>query len=129
MLVMEARREAFSSGAHESLASLVSLANSSSFINVNTYKGLGVMMQVFRDNLIGFWLLFGLGSVNNNLEAFMKCVNFIALVLVLAGAINWGLWGFFQFDLVAWLASGNTSWAARFVYAIVGLAGVWSLGL
>lgn len=58
----------------------------------------------------------------------MKLLNCLALVLIVAGALNWGLWGFFQFDLVAWLAKGNTTWLARFIYAIVGLAGVWSLG-
>ncbi len=60
----------------------------------------------------------------------MKSVlNVVALVLVLIGAINWGLWGFFQFDLVAWLFKGNTTALSRLIYAIVGLAGVWSLRL
>jgi uncharacterized protein len=59
----------------------------------------------------------------------MKILRGIALLLVLIGAINWGLWGFFQFDLVAWLCGGNTSWLSRLVYAIVGLAGVWNLRL
>ena len=58
----------------------------------------------------------------------MKLLNFLALLLIIAGALNWGLWGFFQFDVVAWLAHGNTSWTSRLIYAIVGLAGVWSLG-
>ncbi len=58
----------------------------------------------------------------------MKLLNFLALILIILGAINWGLWGFFQFDVVAWLAKGNTTWLARFIYAIVGLAGVWGLG-
>jgi uncharacterized membrane protein YuzA (DUF378 family) len=58
----------------------------------------------------------------------MKCLNFLALLLIIVGALNWGLWGFFQFDLVAWIAKGNTTWLARFIYAVVGLAGVWGLG-
>ena len=57
----------------------------------------------------------------------MKCLTTVAFFLVVIGALNWGLWGFFQFDLVAWLLGGNTTWASRFIYAIVGLAGVWSL--
>jgi uncharacterized membrane protein YuzA (DUF378 family) len=57
----------------------------------------------------------------------MKCINFLAFILVILGAINWGLWGFFQFDFVAYLAKGNTSGLARLIYAIVGLAGIWSL--
>lgn len=57
----------------------------------------------------------------------MKVINFIALLLIVVGAINWGLWGFFQFDFVAWLAGGHYSWMSRVIYAIVGLAGIWSL--
>ena len=56
-----------------------------------------------------------------------KCVSAIALALVVIGALNWGLWGFFQFDLVAWLFGGNTSTLSRVVYSIVGLAGLLSI--
>ena len=57
----------------------------------------------------------------------MKAINVIALILILVGALNWGLWGFFQFDLVAWLFGGDSTWLSRLVYAIVGLAGLWGL--
>lgn len=59
----------------------------------------------------------------------MKCVSVLAFILVILGALNWGLWGFFQFDFVAWLCGGNTTWLSRLVYAIIGLAGVWCLRL
>lgn len=58
----------------------------------------------------------------------MKFLNVLSLILILVGALNWGLWGFFQFDLVAWIAKGNTTMLARLIYAVVGLAGVWGLG-
>lgn len=54
-------------------------------------------------------------------------VNLLALILVIVGALNWGLWGFFQFDLVAWIFHGNTVWPSRIVYSLIGLAGVWGL--
>jgi uncharacterized protein len=57
----------------------------------------------------------------------MKLLNVLALLLILVGAINWGLWGFFQFDFIAWIAKGNTNWMARMMYGVVGLAGVWGL--
>ncbi|MBX9924683.1 MAG: DUF378 domain-containing protein [Rhabdochlamydiaceae bacterium] len=60
----------------------------------------------------------------------MKCCKVtaaISLALVVIGALNWGLWGFFQFDLVAWLCGGNTSMLSRFVYGLVGVAGVLSI--
>ena len=58
----------------------------------------------------------------------MKIINVIALILILIGAINWGLWGLFQFDLVAWLFKGNGTVLSRLIYAIVGFAGLWGLG-
>ena len=59
----------------------------------------------------------------------MKYLNVFAFFLVIIGALNWGLWGFFQFDLVAWLFHGNTTWISRLIYAIIGMAGVLSLRL
>ncbi len=56
-----------------------------------------------------------------------KCTATIAMILVVIGALNWGLWGFFQFDLVAWLFGGNTTMMSRVVYSIVGLAGLYSI--
>ena len=52
----------------------------------------------------------------------------IALVLIIIGAINWGLIGFFQFDLVATLF-GNMSALSRIVYALVGISGLWGIKL
>ncbi len=58
----------------------------------------------------------------------MKCfISYLALILIVIGALNWGLWGFFQFDFFAWLGGGNTTWGARLISAVVGLAGLWSL--
>ena len=57
----------------------------------------------------------------------MKAVGIIALALTIIGALNWGLWGFFQFDLVAFLFDGSTSLVSRIIYSIIGIAGLWSL--
>lgn len=56
-----------------------------------------------------------------------KPFDWTALTLVIIGAINWGLIGFFQFDLVATLFGGMDSWVSRIVYAIVGIAGLYTL--
>ncbi|MCS6818268.1 MAG: DUF378 domain-containing protein [Blastocatellia bacterium] len=53
----------------------------------------------------------------------------IALVLIIVGALNWGLWGIFQFDLVAAIFGGNTAFLSRVIYTVVGLAGIYSLTL
>jgi hypothetical protein len=53
----------------------------------------------------------------------------LALLLVIVGALNWGLIGLFQFDLVAALFGGQGAWLSRIVYSLVGLAGIWSITL
>lgn len=58
-----------------------------------------------------------------------KPLDWIALTLIIIGALNWGLIGFFQFDLVATLFGGMNSWLSRIVYALVGLAGLYGLSL
>jgi len=54
-------------------------------------------------------------------------VDTLALVLVIIGAINWGLIGLFSFDLVASLFGGQTALLSRIVYSLVGLAGLYSI--
>ncbi len=53
----------------------------------------------------------------------MKTAYWIALVLVIVGAVNWGLVGLFQFDLVAFLFAPGSP-LSRLVYSVVGLAGL-----
>ena len=53
----------------------------------------------------------------------------LALILSIIGAVNWGLVGICQFDLVAWIFGGSGSLLARIVYTLVGLAAVWCISL
>ena len=53
----------------------------------------------------------------------MKALNAIALILVIIGGLNWGLVGFFNFDLVAAIF-GEMSVVSRVVYSLVGLSAV-----
>jgi uncharacterized membrane protein YuzA (DUF378 family) len=55
----------------------------------------------------------------------MKILDIITAVLIVVGGLNWGLWGAFQFDLVATIGGGNTGMLARLVYCLVGLAAVY----
>ena len=52
-----------------------------------------------------------------------------SLLLVIVGAINWGLVGLFQFDLIAFLFGGQAALVSRVLYTIVGAAGLWSISL
>ncbi len=56
----------------------------------------------------------------------MKTFDYIVLILVIIGAINWGLIGFLRFDLVRVLF-GNMSILSRIVYALVGLGGLYAI--
>ncbi|MBD9158522.1 MAG: DUF378 domain-containing protein [Clostridiales bacterium] len=58
----------------------------------------------------------------------MKVIDKIALVLIIIGAINWGLIGFFGFDLVATIF-GEMSVISRIVYGLVGISGLWGIKL
>ena len=51
----------------------------------------------------------------------------LSLLLVIIGAINWGLVGLFQFDLIAFLFGGQAALVSRVLYTIVGAAGLWSI--
>lgn len=53
-------------------------------------------------------------------------MNRTALVLVIIGAINWGLLGIFGFDFVAWLFGGQLTAISRIIYTVIGLAGLWA---
>lgn len=56
----------------------------------------------------------------------MNWIDVAALVLVVIGALNWGLVGFFDYNLVD-AVFGAGSAIARVVYAIVGVAGLWTI--
>lgn len=59
----------------------------------------------------------------------MTVIDRIALVLVVIGALNWGLVGLFSFDAVAWLCGGVGTLLARIIYTVVALAGIWCISL
>lgn len=75
-----------------------------------------------KDKKINKILIFKKGKI------LMKILDKIALVLIIIGAINWGLIGFFKFDLVATIF-GEMSTLSRIVYALVGISGLWGIKL
>lgn len=54
-------------------------------------------------------------------------VDWIAMILLIVGGINWGLVGLAQFDLVAAIFGGQDAGLARIVYVLVGLAALYSI--
>lgn len=53
--------------------------------------------------------------------------NFL-LVIIIIGAINWGIAGFFRIDLIAYVF-GTMSWFTRILYVFIGMAGIYSLSI
>ena len=55
-------------------------------------------------------------------------LGWITIILVIVGAINWGLVGILEVDLVDTIF-GSISWLATIVYILVGLSGIWELAM
>ncbi len=56
----------------------------------------------------------------------MKALDYTILTVVIIGAVNWGLIGFFDFDLVSTLF-GQMSLLSRIIYAVVGIGGLYAI--
>lgn len=56
----------------------------------------------------------------------MKTISYIALTLVIVGALNWLLVGLFEFNLVDSIF-GIGSILTRIIYILVGISGLWSI--
>ena len=55
----------------------------------------------------------------------MRIVNIIAYILVIVGALNWGLFGFFDFNLVSTIFSGARTMGSVLVYSLIALSALW----
>jgi uncharacterized protein len=55
-----------------------------------------------------------------------KPLDCVTYGLMIIGAVNWGLVGFFQFDLLAFLF-GPMSALTRIIYALIGLSGLYNI--
>lgn len=53
-----------------------------------------------------------------------KFIDALALTIAIIGAVNWGLIGFFDFNLVATIF-GSMTWLSRIIYALVGVCGLY----
>jgi|LSQX01.1.fsa_nt_gb uncharacterized membrane protein YuzA (DUF378 family) len=77
-----------------------------------------VIFRVFANN-----------SFENKTRKEEEVMDRLSLILVIIGAINWGLIALFQFDLVASLFGGQDAVLSRIVYGLVGLAGLYCITL
>jgi len=56
----------------------------------------------------------------------MKTVHLTALILVIIGALNLGIIGFFDIDVIKGIFGGSFA-VSHIIFAIIGIAGLWSL--
>jgi len=56
----------------------------------------------------------------------MNWINWLACLFVIVGALNWGLIGFFGFNLVGFIFD-DISVISRVIYCLVGLSGLWMI--
>ena len=59
----------------------------------------------------------------------MRILQKIALTLTIIGALNWGMVGLFQIDLVASLFNGSDEIISRIIYTIIAIAGIINIGI
>lgn len=59
------------------------------------------------------------------METFQK----LALAITIIGALNWGVVGIFKFDVIAQLTEGAYQPLARFIYVLMGVSGLTTLGI
>ena len=64
-------------------------------------------------------------------EGDVDVLNMVAVIVAAVGAINWGLVGLLNFDLVALISGGlkfgETNIVSRILYIVVALAGIWAI--
>jgi hypothetical protein len=53
-------------------------------------------------------------------------IDWIAMILLVVGGLNWGLVGIWNFDVVTWIF-GSVPTVATIVYILVGVAGLWGI--
>jgi uncharacterized protein len=54
----------------------------------------------------------------------LNAIDWVAMILLIVGGLNWGLTGFFGFNLVSWIFGDMTA-ASRVIYALVGISAVY----
>ncbi len=54
----------------------------------------------------------------------MKKIDMVALLFLIFGGINWGLWGLFEFNLVYYIF--GTDWIDRVVYVLLGISAIYT---
>jgi uncharacterized membrane protein YuzA (DUF378 family) len=56
----------------------------------------------------------------------MSNLDYAAMVFMVIGALNWGLFGAFKFDLVQTVL-GTMPWLSQAVYLLIGVSGLYTL--
>ena len=55
----------------------------------------------------------------------MRITNIIAYILVIVGAVNWGLFGLFDVNLVSMVFNGARATGSIIIYTLIALSAIW----
>ncbi len=53
----------------------------------------------------------------------------LSLILIIIGAVNWGIIGLFGFDVIGTIFGGQLALVSRIIFTVVGLAGLWAISM
>lgn len=81
---------------------------------------MNIFLKLANNNIIQMYVKHTERSIN------MKALDYTVLTIILIGAINWGLIGFFDFDLVSTIF-GQMTMLTRIIYALVGIGGLYAI--
>lgn len=70
------------------------------------------------------YIILKITNNNDKEESYMNVLQKIALIVVIVGALNWGLIGLFNFNLVAFIFDNMSVVISRIIYALIGVAGI-----
>ena len=80
------------------------------------------------NNLISTKVVFRCFEVHTYFEIMQKgAMDWVVSILLIVGALNWGLVGLLNLDVVASIFGGTAALGSKVVYVLVGLAGLWKL--
>ncbi len=98
-----------------------------SIVKLGSYEiRMAAHLRVGLDNKCTRVILIDEAEYRSNIMKDLGMVGWVAMILVIVGALNWGLVGAFNFDLVATIF-GHMSMLARVVYIVVGVAALYML--
>lgn len=112
-----------------SLASLLFFLSKQMFSKNSLSNYLAIFWRAYPFSNFCITACFAAQAIHITKKEKENTMDTLALILVIIGALNWGMVGLFQFDLIASIFGGMSTVVSRIIYTIVGLAGIWGISI